>query len=131
MRRDGLADQDDARGAVGGRPGGQEIGLGEHMLHAVDHGRLARGLGDVGQALEAQQAGAAMLGKGLQQQGERERRDGGGTGDGGRRDGGGVQRGGRILGRQTGGGGEQPGGVGRGVDRGGGGVQRGEAGEQG
>ena len=47
----------------------------EDVLHAVDHRRPVGALGDVDDALQAQEIGAAVLGQGLQQQRQRDSAD--------------------------------------------------------
>src|SRR4051794_32498852 len=62
------ADEHEARAAVAGGPAVEPGGRVEDVLDAVDDGGPVGALGDVDDALQAQQVAAAVLGQRLQQQ---------------------------------------------------------------
>ena len=63
--RDVAHDENEAAAAVLGRPAIEPGGRMEDVLHAVDHGGPVGALGDVDDALQAQEIAAAVLGQNL------------------------------------------------------------------
>src|ERR1700760_1381215 len=68
-----LRNEHDARRVVVRWPAFEKFGRGGHVLHAMDHRRLAGHLRDVHQPLQPQQSCTAVLRHGLKQQRQRER----------------------------------------------------------